>query len=165
MARRYAPLWQGVNTVDCTPSADVLGERAAVNTPVNKKEAIRITPGFVTQLRNYVELMRLNKPIGIWLLLWPTLWALWLAGEGHPDPGVFTVFVVGVVVMRSAGCVLNDFADRNIDPYVERTRARLEEEGASLYRGPLLRDDRKRMAQFLDPFGNVVGIVGPSVRP
>jgi 4-hydroxybenzoate polyprenyltransferase len=107
-----------------------LGERAAVNTPVNKKEAIRIAPAFATQLRNYVELMRLNKPIGIWLLLWPTLWALWLAGEGHPDPGVFTVFVVGVVVMRSAGCVLNDFADRNIDPYVERTRARPIASGA-----------------------------------
>jgi 4-hydroxybenzoate polyprenyltransferase len=101
-----------------------------VNTSVKKKEAIRLGPAFMTQLRNYVELMRLNKPIGIWLLLWPTLWALWLAGEGHPDPGVFVVFVVGVIVMRSAGCVLNDFADRNIDPYVERTRARPVASGA-----------------------------------
>jgi len=101
-----------------------------VNTSVNKKTAIRPTPGFVTQLRNYVDLMRLNKPIGIWLLLWPTLWALWLAGEGHPDPGIFTVFVTGVIVMRSAGCVLNDFADRNIDPYVERTRLRPIASGA-----------------------------------
>ena len=101
-----------------------------MNTPVNKKEAIRLGPAFASQLRNYVELMRLNKPIGIWLLLWPTLWALWLAGEGHPDPGVFIVFVVGVIVMRSAGCVLNDFADRNIDPYVERTRARPLASGA-----------------------------------
>jgi len=103
---------------------------SAANSPVKKKQSIRLTPGFVTQLRNYVELMRLNKPIGIWLLLWPTLWALWLAGEGHPDPGIFTVFVVGVIVMRSAGCVLNDFADRNIDPYVERTRARPIASGA-----------------------------------
>ncbi len=85
---------------------------------------------FVAQLRNYALLMRLDKPIGIWLLLWPTLWALWLAGEGHPDPGVFTVFLLGVTVMRSAGCVLNDFADRNIDPYVERTRERPLASGA-----------------------------------
>jgi 4-hydroxybenzoate polyprenyltransferase len=68
--------------------------------------------------------MRIDKPIGIWLLLWPTLWALWLAGEGAPDQGLFVVFVIGVFIMRSAGCVLNDFADRKIDPYVERTRTR-----------------------------------------
>jgi len=81
-------------------------------------------PGIATQLRNYVELMRLDRPIGIWLLLWPTLWALWLAGEGRPDGGLFIVFVLGVIVMRSAGCVLNDLADRGIDPHVERTRLR-----------------------------------------
>jgi len=81
-------------------------------------------PEIVSQLRNYARLMRLDKPIGIWLLLWPTLWALWLAGEGSPNQGLFIVFVLGVVVMRSAGCVLNDYADRKIDPYVERTRAR-----------------------------------------
>lgn len=74
--------------------------------------------------------MRLNNPIGIWLLLWPTLWALWLAGEGHPDGRIFLVFILGVIVMRSAGCVLNDFADRNIDPYVERTRNRPIASGA-----------------------------------
>ena len=101
-----------------------------MNIPVKKAHFLNLGPGLVTQLRNYVELMRLNKPIGVWLLLWPTLWALWLAGEGHPNPGVFIVFVVGVVVMRSAGCVLNDFADRNIDPYVERTRARPIASGA-----------------------------------
>ncbi|MGH8196014.1 MAG: 4-hydroxybenzoate octaprenyltransferase [Woeseiaceae bacterium] len=84
----------------------------------------RPAPGIASQLRNYVQLMRLDKPIGIWLLLWPTLWALWLAGEGHPDGGVFIVFFLGVIVMRSAGCVLNDLADRKIDPHVERTRAR-----------------------------------------
>ncbi len=76
------------------------------------------------QLLQYARLMRLDRPIGIWLLLWPTLWALWLAGEGHPDPKVFTVFVLGVIVMRSAGCVINDFADRKLDPLVERTRNR-----------------------------------------
>ena len=102
----------------------------AVNSPINKKPAIGLTSGFVTQLRHYIELMRLHKPIGIWLLLWPTLWALWLAGKGHPDPGVFAIFVIGVIVMRSAGCVLNDFADRNIDPYVERTQTRPIPSGA-----------------------------------
>ena len=81
-------------------------------------------PEVVSQLRNYGKLMRVDKPIGTWLLLWPTLWALWLAGEGAPDQGLFVVFVIGVFVMRSAGCVLNDFADRKIDPYVERTRTR-----------------------------------------
>jgi 4-hydroxybenzoate polyprenyltransferase len=68
--------------------------------------------------------MRLDRPIGTLLLLWPTLWALWLASEGRPDPFVFLVFVLGVFVMRSAGCVINDFADRDLDPHVERTRNR-----------------------------------------
>jgi 4-hydroxybenzoate polyprenyltransferase len=76
------------------------------------------------QLGLYARLMRLDKPIGTWLLLWPTLWALWTAGEGKPDPKVFLVFVIGVIVMRSAGCVINDFADRKFDPHVERTRDR-----------------------------------------
>jgi 4-hydroxybenzoate polyprenyltransferase len=72
----------------------------------------------------YVRLTRINSPIGIWLLLWPVLWALWIAGRGHPDQHVLIIFVLGVVVMRSAGCIINDFADRNIDPRVKRTRAR-----------------------------------------
>jgi 4-hydroxybenzoate polyprenyltransferase len=90
----------------------------------------RFAPELVGQLRNYAKLMRIDKPIGIWLLLWPTLWALWLAGEGTPDQGLFIVFVAGVLVMRSAGCVLNDYADRKIDPYVERTRMRPIASGA-----------------------------------
>ncbi len=81
-------------------------------------------PEIVSQVRNYGKLMRVDKPVGIWLLMWPTLWALWLAGEGAPDQGLFLVFMAGVFVMRSAGCVLNDFVDRKIDPYVERTRTR-----------------------------------------
>ena len=76
------------------------------------------------RLEEYTRLMRLNRPIGIWLLLWPTLWALWVAGNGHPDPKVLVVFVLGVTVMRSAGCIINDFADRNVDPHVRRTRER-----------------------------------------
>jgi len=76
------------------------------------------------RVEEYMRLMRLNRPIGIWLLLWPTLWALWVAGNGHPDPKVLVVFVLGVTVMRSAGCIINDFADRNVDPHVRRTRER-----------------------------------------
>lgn len=76
------------------------------------------------QLLAYARLLRLHAPIGIWLLMWPTLWALWLAGEGRPDPQVFVVFVLGVILMRSAGCAINDFADRRVDPHVRRTRAR-----------------------------------------
>lgn len=72
----------------------------------------------------YGILARLNKPIGIFLLLWPTLWALWIAAEGMPRPGVLVVFVLGVILMRSAGCVINDYADREIDPRVNRTKDR-----------------------------------------
>lgn len=68
--------------------------------------------------------MRLHKPIGILLLLWPTLWALWIAAEGMPDLWVLGVFVLGTVFMRSAGCVINDYADRNFDGHVARTRDR-----------------------------------------
>ncbi len=76
------------------------------------------------QLWQYARLMRLDRPIGTLLLLWPALWALWIASDGRPDPHVFIVFVAGVVLMRSAGCAMNDFADRNIDPHVQRTRDR-----------------------------------------
>jgi 4-hydroxybenzoate polyprenyltransferase len=76
------------------------------------------------RLTQYGRLMRLDRPVGTWLLLWPALWALWVAGAGKPNPRVLIVFVLGVVVMRAAGCVINDFADRNIDPYVRRTRDR-----------------------------------------
>ena len=75
-------------------------------------------------LLEYARLMRLDRPIGIWLLLWPTLWALWISGRGRPDPRIFTIFVVGTVLMRSAGCAINDYADRSFDPHVARTRER-----------------------------------------
>mgnify|MGYP001029974738 CR=1 FL=1 len=80
--------------------------------------------GLARRLEAYAQLMRLDRPIGTWLLLWPVLWALWIAGEGHPPQRVFIIFVLGVVVMRAAGCVINDFADRDIDPQVKRTRER-----------------------------------------
>jgi 4-hydroxybenzoate polyprenyltransferase len=68
--------------------------------------------------------MRLDKPIGVFLLLWPTLWALWIAGNGQPDPLIVGVFILGVVLMRSAGCVINDLADRDFDRHIQRTRHR-----------------------------------------
>lgn len=72
----------------------------------------------------YRQLARIDKPIGTLLLLWPTLWALWLAGAGRPDPWVLLVFVIGVFLMRSAGCVINDYADRDFDGHVKRTAGR-----------------------------------------
>ncbi|MGA8261030.1 MAG: 4-hydroxybenzoate octaprenyltransferase [Arenicellales bacterium] len=76
------------------------------------------------RLQEYGRLTRLGRPIGSLLLLWPTLWALWIAGRGSPDPYVVLVFFVGVFVMRSAGCVINDYADREIDGHVKRTQDR-----------------------------------------
>lgn len=81
-------------------------------------------PHLTERSATYWELMRFHRPIGTLLLLWPTLWALWLAGAGRPRPDVFVVFVLGVVLMRAAGCVINDFADREFDPQVRRTRER-----------------------------------------
>ena len=76
------------------------------------------------RLYQYYRLTRLDRPIGSLLLLWPAMWALWIAGKGHPQPLIVAVFVLGVFIMRSAGCVLNDYADRHIDPHVKRTQAR-----------------------------------------
>jgi 4-hydroxybenzoate polyprenyltransferase len=82
------------------------------------------------KLQQYALLMRLNRPIGVFLLLWPMLWALWIASDGQPDTRVLWIFVAGVILMRSAGCAINDFADRDIDPKVERTRNRPLARGA-----------------------------------
>ena len=76
------------------------------------------------RLGHYKRLLRLDRPIGILLLLWPTLWGLWIAGGGRPDPKTVLIFVLGTVLMRSAGCAVNDFADRKFDPYVARTKDR-----------------------------------------
>jgi 4-hydroxybenzoate polyprenyltransferase len=72
----------------------------------------------------YLSLIRFDRPIGTYLLLWPTLWALWLASEGMPDSKLLVIFTLGTFLMRSAGCIINDFADRNIDGRVERTATR-----------------------------------------
>jgi 4-hydroxybenzoate polyprenyltransferase len=76
------------------------------------------------KLTAYIQLARLDRPIGTFLLLWPTLWALWLAGDGHPDPDIVIIILAGTFAMRAAGCVLNDYADRDFDPHVERTLSR-----------------------------------------
>ncbi|MEC7876331.1 MAG: 4-hydroxybenzoate octaprenyltransferase [Pseudomonadota bacterium] len=76
------------------------------------------------KLKYYLILMRLNRPIGIFLLLWPTLWALWLASGGFPDKKILVVFLFGVFFMRSAGCILNDIVDKDFDKFVSRTKNR-----------------------------------------
>ncbi|AOY02265.1 4-hydroxybenzoate polyprenyltransferase [Jeongeupia sp. USM3] len=87
----------------------------------------------------YLRLARLDKPIGIMLLLWPTLWALWFASAGRPDWAIVAIFVAGTVLMRSSGCVINDYADRDFDKHVARTKARpltsgkVSEKAALLY--------------------------------
>jgi 4-hydroxybenzoate polyprenyltransferase len=73
---------------------------------------------------DFVQLTRIDKPIGVYLLLWPTLWALWIAGQGSPSLANVLIFVVGVFLMRAAGCVINDFADRKVDGHVKRTEQR-----------------------------------------
>lgn len=91
-----------------------------------KRSAIyrEVLPVVRGRMASYMRLTRLNRPIGTFLLLWPTLWALWLAGRGHPEAKNFFVFVAGTFVMRSAGCAINDFADRKFDAHVWRTKDR-----------------------------------------
>jgi len=78
----------------------------------------------MARLLEYARLMRLDRPIGFWLLLWPALWALWISADGRPSERVFAIFIAGTFLMRAAGCVINDYADRRIDPHVRRTAAR-----------------------------------------
>jgi 4-hydroxybenzoate polyprenyltransferase len=81
-------------------------------------------PRLGNTLYEYALLMRLHRPIGIWLLMWPMLWALWIAGEGLPDQRLLVIFLLGALLMRSAGCTINDYADRDLDPFVKRTKDR-----------------------------------------
>jgi len=83
-----------------------------------------------SRLDSYVRLVRLNRPIGILLLLWPTLWAVWIAADGRPSLHVVAVFTLGTILMRSAGCAINDYADRDFDRHVARTRERPVTSGA-----------------------------------
>jgi 4-hydroxybenzoate polyprenyltransferase len=93
-------------------------------TDIEPASRVGSPPQKPSRLREYARLMRLDRPIGIWLLLWPVLWALWISADGHPDERLFVIFVLGTFVMRSAGCVMNDFADREFDPHVRRTADR-----------------------------------------
>ena len=96
-----------------------------MNTSEVKVKELRSGPvTWQERLYRYGLLVRLNKPIGILLLMWPTLWALWIAGNGQPPWQIVLVFMLGVALMRSAGCAINDFADRKIDGQVSRTRLR-----------------------------------------
>src|SRR3989338_7469489 len=88
------------------------------------KFAIQIKMKLTERLSLHIQLTRLHRPIGILLLLWPTLWGLWIAGEGHPAWHIVLIFTLGTTLMRSAGCAVNDYADRHIDKHVERTRER-----------------------------------------
>ena len=78
----------------------------------------------MNHLKNIITLSRINKPIGIFLLLWPTLTALWVAQQGIPALKILIIFILGTILMRSAGCIANDLADRNIDKFVNRTKSR-----------------------------------------
>ena len=127
-------------------------------------------------LLDYARLMRLDRPVGIWLLLWPTLWGLWIAADGRPDPVIFSVMVLGVLVMRSAGCVINDWADRDLDPHVARTRNRPIASGAvSPAEGLVLfialslvaialALQLNRMAQMLAVVGGVLTVIYPFMK-
>jgi len=95
------------------------------------------------RMLDFIRLMRLDKPIGIWLLLWPTLWALWIAAEGKPSIAHLLIFTLGTVLMRSAGCILNDLADREFDAYVKRT------ENRPLATGKIKPKEAKRLAAAL----------------
>lgn len=75
----------------------------------------------MSKLQAYIALTRIDRPVGIYLVLWPALWALWLANDGMPELYLLIVFIVGAILMRSAGCVINDYADRHFDGHVERT--------------------------------------------
>ena len=79
---------------------------------------------FSERLPLYLQLTRMNRPIGILLLLWPTMWGVWIAGAGHPPWHIVLIFVLGTVLMRSSGCAINDYADRDFDRHVKRTRDR-----------------------------------------
>lgn len=125
---------------------------------------------------HYLQLMRLHRPIGILLLLWPTLWALWLANQGHPAIKLVLIFVAGVIVMRSAGCIINDYADRYFDRHVSRTqnrpltsgmikpRAALYLFGSLIILALLLVLNLNRLTIFLAVIGLVLAIIYPYTK-
>jgi 4-hydroxybenzoate polyprenyltransferase len=117
------------------------------------------------KIKAYLALMRLDRPIGILLLLWPTYWALWLAAQGRPEISLLVVFTVGVIVMRSAGCVINDILDRKFDPYVQRTCQRPLAAGLISVRQALivffiLCGFAFCLLYWLNPFTQLLSIIG-----
>ncbi|SEM85582.1 4-hydroxybenzoate polyprenyltransferase [Halomonas caseinilytica] len=90
----------------------------------NLMDSSLMRPSGLARLPDFLHLTRLDRPIGTWLLMWPTLWALWMAAQGVPERRIVLVFVAGVYLMRAAGCVVNDYADRHFDGHVKRTRNR-----------------------------------------
>jgi 4-hydroxybenzoate polyprenyltransferase len=122
----------------------------------------------VRRLDAYERLVRLDKPIGTLLLLWPTLWAVWLASSGRPSPQILIVFLLGTLLMRSAGCAINDFADRNFDPHVERTRnrplaAREISSAEALAVGAVLALLAFGLVLFLNRFAILLSLLGVAV--
>lgn len=120
------------------------------------------------RLDAYERLIRLDKPIGTLLLLWPTLWALWLASRGTPRLDYFVIFFVGTVLMRSAGCAINDYADRNFDPHVERTRLRPLAAGEiqpreALWIAAALALGAFALVLFLNPFAIALSVLGLAI--
>jgi 4-hydroxybenzoate polyprenyltransferase len=120
------------------------------------------------RLDAYERLIRLDKPIGALLLLWPTLWALWLAARGVPRLDHLLIFVVGTFLMRSAGCAINDYADRHFDPHVERTRARPLAAGElepreALYVAAGLAGAAFALVLFLNAFAIALSFVGLAI--
>jgi 4-hydroxybenzoate polyprenyltransferase len=101
------------------------------------------------RLRLYIQLARLHRPIGILLLLWPTLWAVWISSSGHPSWHIVIIFTLGTVLMRSAGCVINDYADRDIDKHVQRTKDRPLTSGKVSTREALLLSSALAIASFV----------------
>lgn len=119
-------------------------------------------------LKQYFYLMRLDKPIGILLLLWPTLWALWLASNGKPDVIIVMIFCLGTVLTRTAGCVINDIADRHFDKFVERTQHRPLATGAISVKSALILFFMLMLAAFvlvlfLNPFTIALAFVGAAL--
>lgn len=120
------------------------------------------------RLKEYALLLRLHRPIGTLLLLWPVLWALWIASAGHPSMHVLVVFVAGTILMRSAGCAINDYADREFDPQVERTRDRPLAAGRASPREALILFVVLSLAAFalvltLDRFTILLSFVGAAL--
>jgi 4-hydroxybenzoate polyprenyltransferase len=121
-----------------------------------------------TRLPLYARLMRFDRPVGTLLLLWPTLAALWVAADGRPDAGMLAIFTIGTVVMRAAGCVINDWADRRLDPHVARTRdrplasGRVDELEALLIFAALL-SVGLLLVMFLNPLTQWMAVAGAAI--